>query len=148
MDEGRFYRATITGIDYGGIHIETAWASDITEPELVAIFVAIIDDIECDPMFKRAWEDAKPTRAWMVEEGYEKGALVETPLGEMLKNARKGRHLTQNELAKGVGIATTTLQRYEYGERSPSHDVLMSLLNYMGITYSELIAKYGLPYRR
>lgn len=77
MGEERYYKATITRRDIGGIRIETAWARDITEPELISIFVAIMDDIVCDPMFKRAWEGAKKVRAWMVEDGFEKGALVE-----------------------------------------------------------------------
>ena len=48
-------------------------------------------------------------------------------IGEMIKNLRNKKGLTQKELAEKAGIATITLQQYERNKREPRKEVLSKI---------------------
>lgn len=47
--------------------------------------------------------------------------------GSFIKRARKANGLTQNELAKKIGVSTKTLQRYEKGETFPDTQTIAKI---------------------
>jgi transcriptional regulator with XRE-family HTH domain len=55
--------------------------------------------------------------------------LISLPVGKRIRHARKAQKLTQQELAKQLGISTVTLNRYEKGHRSPDTDILGRLVS-------------------
>ena len=57
---------------------------------------------------------------------------------EKLKNARKGRGFTQQQLATKVGVALITLRRWEYGSLSPSEDNRARLCQILGKVEAEI----------
>lgn len=50
--------------------------------------------------------------------------LIPEKIGAMIKNARKFNGLTQEELAKKIGISTISIRRYESGERMPDIEII------------------------
>lgn len=54
---------------------------------------------------------------------------TENKTGERIKEARKKRGLTQQELADATGLAKGTIQQYENGKRSPKSENLMIIAN-------------------
>lgn len=59
-----------------------------------------------------------------------------------LKIARIRKGLTQDELAKAVGIARNTVSRYETGDTKPSFDMVVKLAKILNINLIELIDDY------
>ena len=59
--------------------------------------------------------------------------------GAWLCEIRKKRALTQEELASIIGVATKTLQRWEYGETSPKTKDIFKLAAALHITEAELL---------
>lgn len=55
-----------------------------------------------------------------------------------LKTLRERKNLTQEELAKAVGIAKNTYIGYEKGEREPRLTELKKLARMLGVTLAEL----------
>ena len=51
-----------------------------------------------------------------------------------LKAIRVNRNLTQEEVAKSIGVSTKTLGFWESGKRSPKYEVLKRLLDFYGVT--------------
>ena len=60
-------------------------------------------------------------------------------LAERLHELRKEKKSRQEDVAKGIGIATYTYQRYEYGEREPLASVLKDLAAFFGVTTDYLV---------
>ncbi len=60
-------------------------------------------------------------------------------LAERLHELRKEKKSRQEDVAKGIGIATYTYQRYEYGEREPLASVLKDLAVFFGVTTDYLV---------
>lgn len=58
---------------------------------------------------------------------------------DRLKQARSGKQLSQNELAKTVGVHVTNISRYERGENRPTTDVLSKLANALDTTTDYLM---------
>ena len=59
---------------------------------------------------------------------------------DRLKELRKKRYLTQDDLAKAVGIDKTSIAKYEGKSRiMPSYDVLISIANYFGVSINYLL---------
>ena len=57
-----------------------------------------------------------------------------------LKELRKSKHgLTQEMVAKQIGIAKTTYSAYEQGKRQPDFDILKKLAKYFNVTTDYLI---------
>lgn len=56
-----------------------------------------------------------------------------------LKHCRKENNLTQNELAKALGIHRSTLTAYEIGKRECDFDTLLELAEILGVTTDMLL---------
>jgi transcriptional regulator with XRE-family HTH domain len=64
-----------------------------------------------------------------------KGVFANRLLQLMQKdNNRFGKHITQEELANGVGITQQTVQTYITGTASPKMDVLVKIAKYFGVS--------------
>lgn len=55
-----------------------------------------------------------------------------------LLELRKKNHLTQPQVAEGVGITTRTYQRYEAGEREPNLSTLVALAKFYNVSLDYL----------
>ena len=64
---------------------------------------------------------------------------MELTIGRNLKNLRKARNLTQEELAKHLGISFQAISKWERGEGYPDITMLPALARYFGVTVDELI---------
>jgi transcriptional regulator with XRE-family HTH domain len=62
--------------------------------------------------------------------------------GKRLKYFRWKRGLTQEQLAEKADISYSYLLHLESGDNTPSIQVMVNLLNVMGINYSELMSDY------
>ena len=58
-----------------------------------------------------------------------------------LVNLRKGKGLTQEQLANVIGVSRVTLARWETGEFQPSLDYLLALSEYFGVSIDFLVGK-------
>ena len=58
-----------------------------------------------------------------------------------LVNLRKGKGLTQEQLANVIGVSRVTLARWETGEFQPSLDCLLALSEYFGVSIDFLVGK-------
>lgn len=59
---------------------------------------------------------------------------------ERLKELRKNKGLTQEELASKLYVSRTTISKWESGNGYPSIDILKSLANFFEISIDELIS--------
>lgn len=67
-------------------------------------------------------------------------------LSDKIKSLRKEKGLTQEQLAKILGVERSTIAKYEgKGNVMPSHDVLFAIAAYFGVTYDFLL---GVPERK
>ncbi|MDX7904116.1 S24 family peptidase [Acinetobacter baumannii] len=62
-------------------------------------------------------------------------------LGTRLKNLRKSKKLTQQQIADAIGVSKTSVIYWEKDENLPKHDSLMTLAQILGVTSSYLL--YG-----
>lgn len=58
--------------------------------------------------------------------------------GQILTELRKQKRLTQEEMAKIIGVARTTYSSYEQGRRTPDVDVQNKIADYFGVTLDYL----------
>ncbi|MBU8905562.1 helix-turn-helix domain-containing protein [Desertibacillus haloalkaliphilus] len=66
-------------------------------------------------------------------------------LSQRLRQARKIRKLTQEELAKKVNTKKTTISNYETGYSSPSNDMLSDLANALSTSTDYLLGRSDDP---
>ena len=59
-------------------------------------------------------------------------------LGERLRELRKQRWMDQGEVAKGTGIDQATISRIEHDKRSPTHEQLILLAKFFGVSLDYL----------
>jgi methanogenic corrinoid protein MtbC1 len=59
--------------------------------------------------------------------------------GLILKENRKKKKMSQKILGQTLGLGQTTIANYESGLRFPSHDKLILIANYFGISIDELM---------
>jgi len=59
--------------------------------------------------------------------------------GEKLKVLRKGRNLTQQQLANRLNVAKSIISYYESGDRFPSYDVLIKIARIFHVTTDFLL---------
>lgn len=59
--------------------------------------------------------------------------------GEILKNLRKSRNLTQKELGAKIGLSKAVVSKYENGMGYPTYDVLIRIAQYFGVTTDYLL---------
>lgn len=56
------------------------------------------------------------------------------PIGDKLKTLRKGRKLTQQELADRMELSRATISNYEVGRRTPHLSELKRFAEYYGVS--------------
>lgn len=66
-------------------------------------------------------------------------------LSQRLKESRKNRKLTQDELALKVNTTKSTISNYENGHSTPSNDMLVLLSNALQITTDYLLGRSDNP---
>lgn len=59
--------------------------------------------------------------------------------GKRIKECRKARGLTQEQLASAVGIATNTISRYEINERQPNLETLNKIAVALEMDFSDFL---------
>ena len=62
-------------------------------------------------------------------------------LGDKIKELRIEKQITQEELAKIVGITTASIGMYETNGRKPSYDVLNKIADYFGVSTDYLLGR-------
>lgn len=62
-------------------------------------------------------------------------------LFENIKQIRKERNLTQDEVAEACGVDRATVSKWETGEFSPRTDKLTKLAGVLNCTVDKLLAK-------
>ena len=60
-------------------------------------------------------------------------------LGENIKKYRKQKGLTQKELASKVGVAASTITKYEKGDLEPSLDTIKKIANVLDVPMAYII---------
>lgn len=66
-------------------------------------------------------------------------------LAKRMREVRKGRKITQADIAKTLGVAWVSYQRYESGERDPMAPFIASFAEYFHVSADYLL---GLTDRR
>ena len=66
--------------------------------------------------------------------------------GLRLRNLRQSKDMSQNELAKRLNLASSSVARYESGERKPDTDRLIDIANLFNVTTDYLLCKTDSPY--
>lgn len=61
-------------------------------------------------------------------------------MGTRIKQRRKTKEMTQDDLAEKVGVSPGFVGMIERGERAPSLDVFVLLANELGVTADELLS--------
>lgn len=61
------------------------------------------------------------------------------PFSERLSKLRNERGLTQQEMAKLIGVGIAQMRRYEKGKSSPTLDVIKNIARTLGVSADELI---------
>ena len=56
-------------------------------------------------------------------------------LGDKIRIGRKWNKITQEELAKLVGVSVMTIRRYESGERKPPKEILRKIANIFDVPF-------------
>ena len=64
---------------------------------------------------------------------------MEQTFGGRLRGYRKGKHLTQQELAERIGVSDKTVSRWESGGGYPDVPVLVPLARALGVTVDDLL---------
>lgn len=62
-------------------------------------------------------------------------------IGEKIKQLRKENDITQEELAKNIGVSTSMVGMYETNSRKPSYDVLVKISKYFKVSTDYLLGK-------
>ncbi len=63
---------------------------------------------------------------------------MEMTLGERIRKARKGKNMTQAELAHSIGVHEITIRRWELGERNPDTQELQKISDVLGVPLTDL----------
>ncbi len=62
-----------------------------------------------------------------------------TPLGEVLRQLRERKGVSQKEMAAGIGVSPAYLSALEHGKRgAPSFDLLQRIAGYFNIIWDEV----------
>ena len=65
--------------------------------------------------------------------------------GQILRELRLKRQLTQNEVAENFGISQQTYQKYESGKVEPPYDLLCDFAMFYGVTTDYLLGREETP---
>ena len=69
---------------------------------------------------------------------------MELTIGKNLRNLRRNKDLTQEEVAAHLGISFQAISKWERGDGYPDITMLPALANYFGISVDELIGMDGI----
>lgn len=58
--------------------------------------------------------------------------------GHKIKNARRELGLTQNDLAKIIGVTPESISYYESGKKCPTHDKLKNICRVLKLNMGDL----------
>jgi transcriptional regulator with XRE-family HTH domain len=61
--------------------------------------------------------------------------------GDVLKDLRKKKGVTQIQLAKNLEISNGTIGNWEINARQPDHDMLVKIADYFGVTVDYLLGR-------
>ena len=64
--------------------------------------------------------------------------------GDRLRNLRKSKNMSQDELAIKVGVSKSSISCYEKGTRTPSIETLIDFMSLFGVTSDYLIGSDNL----
>lgn len=62
-------------------------------------------------------------------------------LGDRIKLLREEKHLRQEELAKDLSVAPSTIGMYETNKRQPNNDLIIKLAKYFNVSTDYLLDK-------
>ena len=65
-------------------------------------------------------------------------------IGKFIQECRHKKNLTQEQLAKKLGVTKSVISAYEVGSRMPSYDILISIAQIFKVTTDFLL---GLEHR-
>jgi transcriptional regulator with XRE-family HTH domain len=74
---------------------------------------------------------------------YSEDRAVKMSFSDKLKNLRKMREISQEELAKNLHVTKSAVWKYEQDKAVPSADVVKELAVYFGVTTDYLIFEEG-----
>lgn len=60
---------------------------------------------------------------------------------QRLKQLRKNKHMTQEQVAKRIGVTASMVSSYETDIRLPSYEVLVNIANLFGVTIDYLLCR-------
>lgn len=60
-------------------------------------------------------------------------------IGKIIKQLREEKNITQADLAKAVGVTTSSIGMYETEARKPSYEIVVKLANYFNVTTDYLL---------
>ena len=66
-------------------------------------------------------------------------------LCDRLQQLKKNKNVLQKDISKAVGLSLRAYQRYEYGERQPTTDVLIALADYFDVSLDYLVGRTDNP---
>ena len=64
-------------------------------------------------------------------------------IGSFMKELRKEKGLTQEQLAEQFDVSRRTVSRWETGSNLPNLDILIEMADYYGIELRELLTEKG-----
>jgi transcriptional regulator with XRE-family HTH domain len=67
-------------------------------------------------------------------------------LTERLALLRKGKNLTQQDIAEAIGVTRPAYTAYESGSRKPEYDTLNKIADYYGVSIDFLLGRTSVPY--
>lgn len=68
---------------------------------------------------------------------------LKMPFAEKLSKLRNERGLTQQEMAKLIGVGIAQMRRYEKGKSSPTLEIIKNIARSLGVSADELIFDEG-----
>lgn len=75
------------------------------------------------------------------------GVIDMINLATRLIELKEKNNVLQKDIAKSVGLSLRSYQRYEYGERNPTSDILIKLADYFDVSLDYLVGRSDDPKR-
>jgi DNA-binding XRE family transcriptional regulator len=104
--------------------------------DAVVVDDAMGSEFDIDGLALRSIADSQTRKAIDDE-----ASTARRRFGERLRMLRKSLSQTQEDLAKGSGIAQPTISRIEAGDREPRLSTLRGYANGLGLSVEQLLAK-------
>ena len=68
-------------------------------------------------------------------------------LNERLIELKEQKSILQKDIAEQVGVSLRSYQRYEYGDRQPTADILIALADFFDVSLDYLVGRTDNPKR-